>query len=1005
MNGVDSLRVRLAIALVSAAWVRCGLAVEHTLLASDALNTTSFNTGLHWDDGQAPKAGDTYVVPSGRTLRSPITGSHTFAGDRLTIDSGCQLLLKGTDNSSLTISDFVLKGSLNNGQGNSLQKIYGNLSVPTGAAATISTGTETDRRQINVYAPLSGDGSLKLNIPRRSGDMKEVQLNADNSGFTGPVTIVGKGKLTITGEANLGGNPSAWNPRQFTMNGSVLRAQSSLTLDDPNRGIWLSNMTVTATDVYPGGRFEIGGGLTATIACVIGGEGPFEKTDLGLLILMATNTCTGASTVSAGTLLINSPTNATASLSVAAGAALGGTGTVHCAVTVASGGSIALAGNGYGTFTLADAAGLSLDSPALSFDAQAAADGPTDCLALSGPLTLSGAGTVSVRIPDVGLPAGTYTLVSYPSHSGDGTLTMTPPFPNAALVLGETAITLEVAGSGATRDMVWKGNASDNTWAFAAGNWWPEDAPFFNGVDVRFDDAGVASVPVTLASDAAPRDINIAATNNAYTLSTDAYALTARDVTKYGNAVLTLRGDQRVSTLTVGYDTGSGFVGGGAVTLDALLTVGGGVTVRPTAGTFTQAATSVIAGDGHLTLGSTANLSGTNTFAGTTTVGYVNNTKNITLYSDGALGATSGGTVLRGGTSTGYNKLIVGNGVTVTDEPLTITGGSGYRAGLWSVSGGASAWDGNITVASDGQLQIGSGSGNTFTVGSLGRTVITNAGTVTVSFRDSGTTVLNSRLAMPSAGISRDDSGTLVIRSPSNVVSSIAFLQGNIVLEVEEPFASTPSLSIGKNSDTNPANKSTLNLNGHSVTLGRITDAHGDAYNGTPNEGYQRILCTAPSRLTVDGSSASSYARVGSIMSGPLTLIKTGTATFTLGQTNAFSGAFVLSNGVFAVTASGSLGTGATNVVVAGGTLSLSNDTALCAAANVTFSAGGSGVIDLPAGVDVKVYTLWYGEDQKYAGTYGSGVSGARYKDDSRFSGAGVLTVAHGNGGTAMLIQ
>jgi len=88
--------------------------------------------------------------------------------------------------------------------------------------------------------------------------MKEVMLGAANTNFTGTILMVGLGKLTISSETNLGGNPAEWNPRQIMMNGSALRLASSMTLDGPNRGLWLSNLTVTANNanVYPGGRFE-----------------------------------------------------------------------------------------------------------------------------------------------------------------------------------------------------------------------------------------------------------------------------------------------------------------------------------------------------------------------------------------------------------------------------------------------------------------------------------------------------------------------------------------------------------------------------------------------------------------------------------------------------------------------------------------------------------------------------------------------------------------------------
>ena len=46
--------------------VVCSLAqaVEISLTASDGGGATSFNTGLHWNGGQAPSAGNTYTTGS-----------------------------------------------------------------------------------------------------------------------------------------------------------------------------------------------------------------------------------------------------------------------------------------------------------------------------------------------------------------------------------------------------------------------------------------------------------------------------------------------------------------------------------------------------------------------------------------------------------------------------------------------------------------------------------------------------------------------------------------------------------------------------------------------------------------------------------------------------------------------------------------------------------------------------------------------------------------------------
>jgi len=1011
MSLCSSFRFTFSVPLCGLSIAYSGLAAEHSLTNGDSMGTSSFNTALNWDDGLAPRAGETYVV-SGRTLRTPdsVSGNTTFQGDRLTIKSGGSMLLKGLNNSSITIADFVLQGGLNNGVGETGFNIYGNITIPAGSSASCATGsnTEQDRREIMIYAPVSGSGSWSMSVPRPSSGMRAVSLMGNNTAFTGPIYVSGSGKLIITNEIGLGGNPSAYTPIQLALNGSVLRLEGipETILDDSNRGIWLDCQTNAVQTILPGGKFEIRDSTIATIACLISGKGPLYKIDTGTLVLAATNTYTGATLVQQGLLCVNSATNETASLSVAAGAALGGTGTVWCASTFETNTAIRLAGNGYGTLKLAHPSGIALEKATLSFDLRAPANGVSDSLELSGPLSLLDKNIIAINFPESGLPNGTYTLITYSSLIGDGVVVPSHVYPNMTLTLGANALTLEVTGSGAVHGLNWVGSATNNVWDTTTYNWSPNDALFNQGMNVAFGDGGVASTPVTLAASLAPYNLTVATTNNAYTINTTSSTLFANEIFKYGSAALTLTGTFSVTNMTVGLTNSTGFSAGGAVTLNGKITLtNGNLTVYPSAGTFTQTAGSAINSASNVIIGSDANVYGTNTYAGVTTIGYPTYTKLVTLYSPFALGSTAGETVLRGGTAGGYNKLLLANGITITDEVLTVSGGIGYRAGLWSNPGATACWDGDIKVASDGQLQIGSGAGSTFTIGSIGRTVITNAGT-TLSIRDAGTIVLNSRLIMPSFDLNRDDSGLLQINSTNNSVRSINVMQGSVKLNAEDPFKiSPPTLLIGKNSDSNNGNKCAFDLNANTLTLSRLIDAHGDAYNGTVDEGRQWILCTKPSTLILnDTSSDSSYTKVGSVMSGPLTFIKAGSRTLTIGHTNALSGAFIVSNGTVIVTATGCLGPVCTNVVVAGGTLTLQNNTALSTAANV-FIPSTSGIISIPNGTNVTVSTLWYGEKQRYSGTYGANGSGAQHEDNDHFAGSGILTVLHGSGGTVLRIN
>jgi autotransporter-associated beta strand protein len=148
------------------------------------------------------------------------------------------------------------------------------------------------------------------------------------------------------------------------------------------------NRTLTVTDT---------GG--ATIAGAIGqatsGLG-LTKAGAGTLVLSASNTYTGATSVSGGTLLVDGAI--TSPVSVASGATLGGSGTTG-AVTVLSGG-ILLPGRS-GQPGILSAGGVSLNGGA---DFDVALDGPTP--GASGYAQLDVSGTVSLNNSTLNVSVG-----------------------------------------------------------------------------------------------------------------------------------------------------------------------------------------------------------------------------------------------------------------------------------------------------------------------------------------------------------------------------------------------------------------------------------------------------------------------------------------------------------------------------------------------------------------------------------------------------------------------
>ncbi|GLS21458.1 hypothetical protein GCM10007874_44750 [Labrys miyagiensis] len=97
---------------------------------------------------------------------------------------------------------------------------------------------------------------------------------------------IDQGILSVSSDANLGAAGTG-----LTLNGGTLQATASFS--DSNRPI-----TITANN----GGIDVTGGNTLTWTGAITGPGGLTKTNTGTLVLSATNTYAGATTVSAGTL-------------------------------------------------------------------------------------------------------------------------------------------------------------------------------------------------------------------------------------------------------------------------------------------------------------------------------------------------------------------------------------------------------------------------------------------------------------------------------------------------------------------------------------------------------------------------------------------------------------------------------------------------------------------------------------------------------------------------------
>ena len=138
---------------------------QHTLASGDQVGTTSFNDGLNWNDGFAPAAGETYIVPR-PDLRTPAAdGDYVFAGDRIdvieTFNGQPILLIKGTG--SLFIPNVVLNGGeiRNASDSNGTARVAGGI-VEISDAGGISSHLAANNGPLAIDSMLTGTGIVNL---------------------------------------------------------------------------------------------------------------------------------------------------------------------------------------------------------------------------------------------------------------------------------------------------------------------------------------------------------------------------------------------------------------------------------------------------------------------------------------------------------------------------------------------------------------------------------------------------------------------------------------------------------------------------------------------------------------------------------------------------------------------------------------------------------------------------------------------------------------------------
>ncbi|BDU21916.1 hypothetical protein DYGSA30_33730 [Dyella sp. GSA-30] len=748
------------------------------------------------------------------------------------------------------------------------------LGVLGGAAGTIDIGANTltlnGAGNGSFGGVIDGTGAL---IKQGSGTQTLTGANL----HTGGTTITG-GTLAL----GAGGSLAA---------GSAVTLGGTGTLDLSTAG----NQTIANLN-GASGQILLGGGSALTVdsgnfAGAIGGNGGLTKAGAGALVLDGSNTYTGATQVTSGSLVIGSDAaHATAGIqsdvTVATTASLGGFGHVDGNVEVQAGGHLAPGGLPVGTFTVNGNVtldqGSQLDFAFGAPGANATTLGQSHNVQVNGNLSINGAALNPTD--EGGFGPGLYNLFNYTGSLTETNGGITAPVGYSIQNLtGSKQINL-INAVGLSLN-IWNANGLANAtqmgggtgvwsqtnpnWTDATGSITAVRAPadsfvIFGGAagTVTVDNAGGAQ-PVTTQG--------IQFASDGYLLNGDPLGLVAAT-------------PGALTEVRVG--DGSAASAGWVATVDNVLTgnglqkTGAGTLILNGANTYTQG-TELSAG--VLSVSSDANLgaaSGNLDFEGGTL--QVTGTAFTSTPRTIVFGATGGGfDIADAGNTFTVNQALTGTGSLTKsgDGTLVLSGANSYSGGTTigagTLQGDTASLQGNI--ADNASLIFNQGTNGTFAgvISGSGDLTKQGAGTLTLSGANTysgGTTI--------SAGALQGDTTSLQGNIADN--ASLIFNQGT---------NGTFTGAISGSGDLTKQGAGTLTLSGANTYSGGTTISAG-ALQGDTTSIQGNVVDNASLIL----NQATNGTLAGAI-SGSGSLTKQGAGTVTLTGANTYSGGTTISAG------------------------------------------------------------------------------------------------------------
>ena len=797
---------------------------QRIIVAGITANTGTPGTGTVNQVNGTVNASQWVTVGSGGT--SGGTGTYNLSGGTLNV----QNTAGGTQ---LEIANFAGSTGTLNISGSAGLNIENNAYISFGANAGAANGTVNQYGgTVTFYSDAGGTpgGTGILYLGKAAGLTNSYVYN------------LAGGRLQVPTIASASGNSL------FYFNGGTLQAAKT-------NASFMGGLT--AAYVSTNGAIIDSSTYAVTIAQALGHDpalggtvdGGLTSQGSGVITLAGTNTYTGPTAVTAGTLLVNGSIGAGAV--TVSGGTLGGGGIINGAVDVQGGGTFS-PGAGIGTQSVASSLSFESGSTA-QFDF---GTGTNSEVLVTGALNLNGSTTVSITYVSAVAALGTYPLIQYGSLSGSLANLTPPTSPNPRLVFSLTnsvaTKTISLVVSGVSANLVWHGDGTGNYWDNTGSyqNWFRGTSAdyFYDGDYVTFNNIGSNSPSIYLTATVSPSAIIVNSTNN-YDIA--GYGLIAGpgSLTKSGSGTLTLEDNNTYigatvingGTVQVGNAGSTGSLGTGNVTNNGALAFN-----RTDIITIANA----IAGSGTLVQNGsgTVLLTTSNSYTGPTVI----TAGVLTPRDPSALGTADGGTIATNG-----GQLFVDQNINLA-EPLTLGGAALHKGG-----GGVTSLAGSVSLVADTTIQVDGGAtlnlANSNGISGVGYNLTLNGDSAALG-------TLAGPLTLGTGGLTKGGAGIWTLSASNNFTGLTTISAGT--LRISDATLGSPA----------------------SFTANQITLGGGSleaVANAAFTDGNAGITLTANSTLMVDNGVT---LTISNNISGANNLTKSSQGTLVLNGSNAFTG-------------------------------------------------------------------------------------------------------------------